>query len=194
MTATETSATTSTTTSTATSITTSEDTTAATADLRPALVPASTGSHFHFLNHLATIKSDHRQTASGMNAVEFTAPRGFGPPLHLHREEDEIMYIVRGRIRLTVDDDEQIATDGAVVSLPAGVPHTFQVVSDQATFLTVAGGRRCEPSFDAFVAALGDPTPTPTLPAPIEIDPGHVAQVAGTHGIEILGPPPASLD
>ncbi len=162
--------------------------------LRPALTPAAAGAHFHFLNHLATIKSDRHRTASGMNAVEFTAPRGFGPPLHVHREEDEIMYVVRGEIRLRIDGDDQVATDGAVVSLPAGVAHTFQVVSEQATFLTVAGGRRDEPSFDEFVAAMGDPTVAATQPTLTEIDPGHVARVAGTHGIEILGPPPAPLD
>jgi quercetin dioxygenase-like cupin family protein len=162
--------------------------------LRPALTAASAGSHFHFLNHLATIKSDRHRTASGMNAVEFTAPRGFGPPLHLHREEDEIMYVVSGEIRLRIDGDDQVATDGAVVSLPAGVPHTFQVVSERATFLTVAGGRRHEPSFDEFVAAMGRRTPSPDQPAPTDIDPGHVAEIAGTHGIEIIGPPPAALD
>jgi hypothetical protein len=32
------------------------------------------------------------------------------------------------------------------------------------------------------------------MPAPVEIDPGHVAAVCARHGIEVLGPPPAPLD
>jgi len=165
-----------------------------TTDIQPTLTETGAGDHLHFLNHLATVKSAHDRTVSGMNAIEFTAPRGFGPPLHLHHEEDEIMYLVDGTMRLVVDGEEREATAGAVVALPAGVAHTFQVTSAEATFLTVAGGRRDAATFDVFVAALGQPTATAALPDPIEIDPGHVAAIAAAHGIEILGPPPAPLD
>ncbi len=162
--------------------------------LRPTLTGAGDGDHLHFLNHLATVKSSHDRTASGMNAVEFCAPRGFGPPLHLHHEEDEIMYVVDGDIRVEIDGVERTATTGSVVALPARVPHTFQVTSEWATFLTVAGGRRDASPFDVFVEALGTPTEAPTQPEPMSIDPGHVAAVAAANGIEILGPPPAPLD
>lgn len=162
--------------------------------LRPTLTDADGGDHVHFLNHLATVKCTHDRTVSGMNAVEFTAPRGFGPPLHLHHEEDEIMYLLAGTMRVVVDGEEREATAGAVVALPAGAAHTFQVTSPTARFLTVAGGRTRGSTFDRFVRAMGEPTATPTQPDPVDIDPGHVASVAAEHGIEILGPPPAPLD
>lgn len=161
---------------------------------QPSLTEAGAGDHLHFLNHLATVKTPHERTISGMNAVEFTAPRGFGPPLHLHHEEDEIMYLVDGTLLLVVNGEEREASAGAVVALPAGVAHTFQVTSTEATFLTVAGGRRDAATFDVFVTAMGEPTTTATLPDPVEIDPGRVAAIAAAHGIEILGPPPAPLD
>ncbi len=157
-------------------------------------VPAGEGDHFHFLNHLATVKVAAGESTTGMSAVEFSAPRGFGPPLHVHREEDEVMYVIDGRIRLDVGDDPVWAETGSVVSLPHGVPHVFQVESATARFLTVTAGRRSAPSFDRFVAALGDPTALPSMPAPGDISPGHVAQVCAEHGIEVLGPPPAPLD
>ena len=81
-----------------------------------------------------------------------------------------------------------------VSELPHGVPHVWQVVSEEARFLTVNAGRRQGPSFDHFVGALGTPTHPRALPDPIEIDPGHVARVCAEHGIEVLGPPPAPLD
>lgn len=133
-------------------------------------------------------------SATGMSAVEFTAPRGFGPPLHLHREEDEIMYVIDGQIRLDVGSDTVFADTGTVVSLLHGVPHVFQVESDTARFLTVTAGRSSTPGFDRFVAALGAPTDIAALPTPVEIDAGHVAAVCAEHGIEVLGPPPAPLD
>ncbi len=39
---------------------------------------AGDGRHLHFLNHLATIKVAAQDSASGLNAVEFTAPQGSG--------------------------------------------------------------------------------------------------------------------
>lgn len=160
---------------------------------QPIAVPAGEGDHFHFLNHLATVKVGGGDTATGMSAVEFTAPRGFGPPLHVHREEDEIMYVIEGRIRFDLDDGPVHAGTGTVVSLPHGVPHIFQVESATARFLTVTAGRRAAPGFDRFVAALGVPTDVASLPTPVDIDPGHVAAVCAAHGIEVLGPPPAPL-
>ncbi|MFP5487314.1 MAG: cupin domain-containing protein [Acidimicrobiia bacterium] len=158
------------------------------------VVSPGDGDHRFFLNHLATVKVGAGESASGMSAVEFTAPRGFGPPLHLHREEDEIMYVLDGEIRLDVGGSSSVATAGTVVSLPHGIPHVFQVVSPSARFLTVTAGRNQAPSFDRFVQALGTPTEPTALPAPVEIDPGHVARVCAEHGIEVLGPPPAPLD
>ena len=156
-------------------------------------IPSGDGAHHHFLNHLATVKVGAGDSVSGMNAVEFTAPKGFGPPLHVHREEDELMYVVDGTIRLEFGDDVVRAQAGSMVSLPCGIPHTFQVESDTARFVTIASGRRSEPSFDRFVTALGTEIADEQLPAPIEIDPGHVAAVCADHGIEVLGPPPAPL-
>lgn len=157
------------------------------------VVAAGDGDHRFFLNHLATVKVGAGESSSGMSAVEFTAPRGFGPPLHVHQEEDEIMYVLDGEIRLDVDGSSTVATAGTVASLPHGIPHVFQVVSASARFLTVTAGRQSAPSFDRFVQALGTPTDPTVLPAPVEIDPGHVARVCAEHGIEVLGPPPAPL-
>lgn len=158
------------------------------------VVAPGDGDHRFFLNHLATVKVGAGESSSGMSAVEFTAPRGFGPPLHVHREEDELMYVLEGEIRLVLGDTSTVATAGTVVSLPHGVPHVFQVVSDAARFLTVTAGRRTAPSFDRFVRALGEPTEPTALPAPAAIDPGDVGRVCAEHGIEVLGPPPAPLD
>ena len=158
------------------------------------VVPADQGDHHFFLNHLATVKVGAGDSDSGLVLVEFVAPRGFGPPLHVHTEEDELMYVLDGEIRIDLDGDSTVVSAGAVVTLPHGVPHVWQVLSDEARFLTVNAGRRTGTSFDQFVAALGTPTDPRALPEPIEIDPGHVAQVCAVHGIEVLGPPPPPLD
>lgn len=50
-----------------------------------AAVAEGDGDHRFFLNHLATVKVSAGSSLSGMNVVEFDAPKDFGPPLHQAR-------------------------------------------------------------------------------------------------------------
>ncbi len=154
-------------------------------------VPDGAGIHHAFLNHLATVKVEPGDSASGLGVVEFAAPRGFGPPLHLHREEDELFYVIEGSVRFRLGEQEVTGETGAVLALPLGVAHTFQVESPTARFLTVVAGRRTAPSFVELVRHLGVEVPEARLPDPVEIDPGEVAAACARHGVEVLGPPPA---
>jgi quercetin dioxygenase-like cupin family protein len=159
------------------------------------VVPAGDGDHQFFMNHLATVKVAAGGSESGLVLVEFTAPGGFGPPLHAHVEEDELMYVLDGAIRVDLADGEAVTvTAGGAVTLPHGVPHTWQVVSETARFLTINAGRRHGASFDQFATALGTAADPQALPDPVAIDPAHVAGVCAAHGIEVLGPPPSPLD
>jgi hypothetical protein len=47
------------------------------------------GDAWWFLDTRMTIKADARQTGGAYTLLEFSAPTGFGPPLHLHNEDDE---------------------------------------------------------------------------------------------------------
>lgn len=150
------------------------------------------GDHLHFLNHLATVKVRPGETGS-MTAIEFVAPRGFGPPLHCHDQEDEVMVILDGEIAFQSGDTEFTGTTGTTVFLPHAVPHTFQVLSESARFSTITAATDGRPRFDRMVDTLGQPTQTATLPDQTEIDPGQVAAACGANGIEVLGPPPPPL-
>ena len=153
---------------------------------------AGAGRHLHALDNLATLK-----TAAGANAsmavVEFSAPRGFGPPLHAHTDEDEFLFIVDGMLDVHIGDHRRTVEAGGFVWLPSGSPHTFQVLSDTCRMLSVTADASGDAQFDAMFAELGDDTEDVTIPSPMAIDPGHVAQVCARHGVEILGPPPAPL-
>lgn len=150
------------------------------------------GQHFHFLNHLATVKYSSGPAGS-MSIVEFLATQGFGPPQHIHRDEDELFLVLEGRLRLMTQDEEIPAGEGTMAVLPRGVAHTFQVVSDTARFVNVTASPTKAPRFDAMVSELGDPTHVREMPEPGYIDPTRVAEVCAAHGIDIVGPPPAPL-
>lgn len=153
------------------------------------MIARDAGDHFHFLNTLYTAKISSEQTHGQFTAMEFLAPRNFGPPLHRHDAEDELFYIADGQMWFSCGEADALHQTGAVVWLPRGLPHTFQVRSETARVFQVStpGG------FETFVAALGQATGDPVLPTPEEIDPGHVAQVCARFNIEVLGPPPAPL-
>ena len=56
------------------------------------------------------------------------------------------MYVLEGEIRIDLGGgDSTVASAGAAVTLPHGIPHMWQVLSDQARFLTVNAGRRNGP-------------------------------------------------
>ncbi|MFP4312140.1 MAG: cupin domain-containing protein [Nitriliruptoraceae bacterium] len=155
------------------------------------LVPGS-GHHLHFLNHLATVKVRGGEDGA-LSVVEFTAERGLGPPLHLHEDEDELFVVLEGRVAFHSGEEVTLAEQGSLAFLPHGIAHTFQVHSDTARFVCVTASLARAPRFDQMVAELGVPVPTPSLPAPGPIDPGRVAEVNASFGIQILGPPPEPL-
>ena len=159
----------------------------------PEVIAPGSGVHHHFLNHLATVKIRGSEE-SAMSVVQFGMPRGFGPPLHVHRDEEELFLVEEGELVFLTGDDRIEAPAGTVALLPSGVAHTFQVVSDTARITNVTASRTGVPVFDRMVADLGVVSPEPTMPDPTEIDPGRVAEVCAAYGIDIVGPPPPPLD
>ncbi len=159
----------------------------------PYVLQRDEGVHHHFLDNLATTKVSAAAGGS-MSAVEFVAPHGFGPPLHQHHDEDEMMVLLDGEVVYRSGDIETVARPGATIHLPSGVPHTFQVLSETARMVSITASRAVTPVFAEMVAALGEAVAEPTLPAPMDIDPAYVAEVCAAHGIEILGPPPGPLE
>lgn len=157
----------------------------------PEVHAPGSGHHLHFLNHLATVKV--RSGDGAMSVVEFTAPRGFGPPLHRHHDEDELFVVLDGEVAFHLGDDRTVAVPGTIAHLPCAIPHTFQVLSPTARFVTVTASQGSTSRFDQMVTALGVPTTEASLPEPGPIDPTHVADVCLAHGVDVLGPPPAPL-
>lgn len=168
------------------------DTTTQSARAHEVIAPGS-GTHHHFLNHLATVKVAAAGGRS-MSVVQFEATRGFGAPLHRHEHEDEVFVVLEGELRFTYGEDTIAGPQGTIAYLPAAQPHTFQVISDTAAFLNVTASRTRVPRFDEMVAALGVATDPTALPEDQPIDPGHVAAICAEYDITILGPPPGPLE
>lgn len=156
----------------------------------PLVLGKDEGEHWHFLNTLQTLKVDGAHTDGALTALEFTGPRGFGPPLHSHDVEDELFHVLEGEVRFVSGDVQTVASEGGVVFLPKQRPHQFQVLSETARVFQVTTPAQ----FGDFVRTLGTPADRPELPEPAEVDGARVAEVCAQFQIQVLGPPPPPLD
>ena len=134
-----------------------------------------------------TVKAGGAETGHAFSQIETDDPRGSGPPLHLHHNEDETFYILEGQVTMVVGDERIDLAAGDYCFGPRGIPHAYLVRSERARMLVTASPGGVE---DVFVS-LGVPVtsaepPTDTVMPPMP----EMARLFATYGAEILGPPP----
>jgi mannose-6-phosphate isomerase-like protein (cupin superfamily) len=125
--------------------------------------------------------------------------RGAAPPLHIHHDTDETWYVMDGRLKVFVGEEEIEAGPGDFVFGPMGVPHTFVVTSERAEFLVTfsPSGTRGPSGYgvDGFFQDVAERViPGENPPAPREPDPEDFARRMAQYGIEMVGPPPTLDD
>ena len=155
---------------------------------RPYLLRDGEGEALWFLGNLVRVKAGGTATLDRLTVVEFVNPARFAPPLHRHRDEDELFYVLSGSACFRCDGEELPAGPGDFVLLPAGLPHTFIVGPDEPLHvlqITTPAG------FESFAAEAGEPARDQRLPDPGPVDAGALATIGARYGIEILGPPPS---
>jgi quercetin dioxygenase-like cupin family protein len=151
---------------------------------------ATSTEQLWFLNGLATVRVRHDEGEDGISVLERQAPPGESPPLHVHRNEDEVFHVLEGELRVRAGDTETTVRAGETVLGPKGVPHTYRVESREgARWLVITRGG----DFEGFVRAASRPAERPGLPpdqGPSMAEQADaLAAAAGEHGIEFTGPP-----
>jgi quercetin dioxygenase-like cupin family protein len=67
-----------------------------------------------------------------------TIPSGdSGPPIHLHKNEDEYLFILKGTINVFVDQDNICLKEGDFYKISKNVPHTWYVSTDETVEMIV---------------------------------------------------------
>jgi quercetin dioxygenase-like cupin family protein len=125
----------------------------------------------------------------GMVVVEHRMPYGESPPLHVHRNEDEIFYVIEGAMLLRVGGRDLTLGAGSAALAPKGVPHHFRVISPEgARCLTITRGA----DFETMLRAASRPAAGPGLPPAAAPTPDQIAALVAhcaENGIDIVGPP-----
>lgn len=144
---------------------------------------------FWFLNSLTTIRISAQAGEDRLSVVEQRASKGYSPPLHLHRTQDEMFHVLEGEFRVKVGDEEQRLKAGGMLLIPKGSPHNYIIESlDGGRWLTITVGM----DFENFVRAMARPAERLEIPSSGEDTSLENlltnTMTADQFGIEIVGP------
>lgn len=152
----------------------------------PVVRHAAEGEHVWGMRACITVKLAVQASEGGrVSAIEILAPPEFGPPLHIHHDEDELVQVLEGTLRIACGDTDVVVRTGAFAFLPRGVSHAFRVLEGpaRALFVFTPGG------VEAMFADSGQPTDAARLPEPGAVQAGAMAPYEARHHVETVGPP-----
>jgi mannose-6-phosphate isomerase-like protein (cupin superfamily) len=143
-----------------------------------------------FLNTLVVIRVPPQRGTDHLCVMEHHAPLGDSPPLHVHRDQDEIFALLAGEARFHLSGRDIEARVGDCLLVPKGEPHSYLATSAEGVrFLTITRGD----GFVGLVREVGRVAKTDGLPElfgpPSPEEQGALARIARKHGVEFVGPP-----
>lgn len=121
--------------------------------LQPIIVPLNAGKVLKFLG--ITHKLTSGQTGGAYYLFEFEFDPESGNRLHVHRHEDEMVYVLEGAIEIRLADQKLQAVAGGVAHLPKQIPHALHnplKTPSRYLGMTIPGGM--ENFFDELDKAL----------------------------------------
>jgi quercetin dioxygenase-like cupin family protein len=112
---------------------------------------------------------------------EETAPAGTETTFHLHRDSDEVAWVLSGEITFKIGDEVTVGGPGTCAFMPRGVPHAWKSTSAET-------GR----VLFLYTPAKAGGFFEERLRRPEELDSNgaEANQMRRRHGWDIIGPPP----
>ena len=136
---------------------------------------------------LMTFLATAEDTQGRFALIEAIARRGNDPPPHIHRREEETVYVLEGEVTFSVGGQTIKATPGTMVCLPRDVAHSFVIDSEQLRMLILLTPAGLEGWFKEF----GVPAPAMTLPSQVEVPYSDIQRMLETsprYGLEFVLP------
>lgn len=127
------------------------------------------------------IKLTQGETGGALSMFESTPGPGAGPPMHVHANEDEVVYVVEGTIRFKLGDEMRETPAGGFAFIPRGLRHAWQNVGSERArlmfFFTPAS-----PGMERFFSALAE------VPQDGRVQ-EEFARLGSEAGMDVVGPP-----
>jgi quercetin dioxygenase-like cupin family protein len=124
---------------------------------------------------------DGTVTGAGVGMFELTVPPGARvPPAHSHRDNEEVVYVLEGMLRYTVDDETRDLSPGERMYTPRGSVHAFSNPHDRSARALIILTPDIGAQYFRDVAEVAN---APGGPAP-----ARMAEVMARYGL-VLAPP-----
>jgi quercetin dioxygenase-like cupin family protein/ketosteroid isomerase-like protein len=135
----------------------------------------------HGLGGAVTFWARGHETGGTLTLAESEVMPGMGPPLHVHVDDDEFVYVLEGRLRIRLEHDLRDLPAGSFAFIPKGTRHTWQNAGDEpARFMF--GFTPAAPGMERFFDRSAELSPG------VRLEEGF-SRFAGEAGMEVLGPP-----
>jgi quercetin dioxygenase-like cupin family protein len=126
------------------------------------------------------------ETNNDYSAFQILVPPGAGTPLHSHANEEEVFYVVRGKLRFQTGDSIDEYGAGSLVHAAINVPHLFaNIGTEEAVVIVLARPAGIEKFFLEVGTKIG-PTDAPVAPTQEEIE--KIVAIAPAYGITVFPP------
>ncbi len=92
------------------------------------VVPAGGGKHLDMTTpgRFAALKLLGHETNESIMLFEETVPVGTKSLFHLHRDSDEVAWVLAGEITFKIGDDVTVGGPGTCAFFPRNVPHAWK--------------------------------------------------------------------
>ncbi len=100
-----------------------------TGDRRPLVAPP--GTHQPVAGIPIVVRARAEETGGTFEIYEVGVPDereglGAGPPAHVHRQHEEVFYVLAGEFEFFLGHGQAAAPTGTLIVVPRGTPHHFQ--------------------------------------------------------------------
>jgi quercetin dioxygenase-like cupin family protein len=144
------------------------------------VVPAGGGTRFNSPSpgRFFTMKLLGHETGESIMMFEETLPAGTTSLHHLHRDSDEVAWVLDGEMTFKIGDEVSVGGPGTCVFMPRNIAHAWKNTGSEparALFLytpAIAGG---------VIEALSQNRPS---------NDAEYAELYKRHGWEVIGPNP----
>jgi quercetin dioxygenase-like cupin family protein len=121
-----------------------------------------------------TVKVDPLTGSPSMAAGTQTIGTGGGIPLHLHEDEDEMLFVHKGGGTATVGEQQTSISEGDTVYVPHGTWHGVKTGDNGISILWVV----TPPGLENFFREIGSPKGS----APKNLTPAQIDNIGRKHG------------
>jgi mannose-6-phosphate isomerase-like protein (cupin superfamily) len=141
-----------------------------------------------YMGNVMTFLVNSEQTDGAFSMTEYLSKPGNEPPAHVHGREDEVLYVLEGRIDAYIGKEVFSAGQNEGAYLPKFVPHTFRILTPRLRMLIwmSPGG------LEGYFHDMSEPARSCDLPEHAmnygEVDMDHASRAGKEYGISFLSP------